>query len=73
MSILDLIEEELEYKENRIFYHRNGEIIDLGDSVFKISLYSNPEKQIITTSIIRAFEILKYEVIQGKIEDKGDI
>ncbi|GAG83914.1 unnamed protein product [marine sediment metagenome] len=62
MSLLDLIEEELKYKDTRIFYHKNGEIIELGDSVFKIKLYSNPEKLMFTTSIERAFRILTYEV-----------
>ena len=66
MSLLDLIEEELKYKDTRIFYHKNGEIIELGDSVFKIKLYSNPEKLMFTTSIDRAFRILKYEVSPTK-------
>ena len=66
MSILDLIEEELKYKDTRIFYHKNGEIMELGDSVFKIRLYSNPEKLMFTTSIDRAFRILKDEVSQTK-------
>ena len=73
MSLLDLIEEELKYKDTRIFFHKNGEIIEYGDSVFKIRLYSNPEKLIITTSIERAFKILNCEKIQRKIGDKGDI
>jgi len=66
MSLLDLIEEELKYKDTRIFYHKNGEIIELGDSVFKIKLYSNPEKLMFTTSIDRAFGLLKDEVSQTK-------
>lgn len=42
-----------------ILLHKNGEIISINKSVYQVRIYREPNRKIFTTSIERAYLILK--------------
>ncbi|MCE7742649.1 MAG: hypothetical protein GOP50_09335 [Candidatus Heimdallarchaeota archaeon] len=42
-----------------VLIHKNGEIISINKSIFQVKLFKEPNRKIFTTSIERAYTILK--------------
>ena len=42
-----------------VLYHKNGEIISINKSIYQVKIYKEPNRKIFTTSIERAYQILK--------------
>ncbi len=42
-----------------VLLHKNGEIISINKSVYQVRIYREPNRKIFTTSIERAYTILK--------------
>ncbi len=42
-----------------VLLHKNGEIISINKSIFQVRIYKEPNRKIFTTSIERAYQILK--------------
>jgi len=42
-----------------VLLHKNGEIISINKSVYQVRIYKEPNRKIFTTSIERAYQILK--------------
>lgn len=42
-----------------VLIHKNGEIISIKNSIFRVKLFKEPGRKIFTTSIERAYDILR--------------
>ena len=42
-----------------ILIHKNGEIIFISNSIFQVKIFKEPNRKIFTTSLDRAYDILK--------------
>ncbi|OLS32396.1 MAG: hypothetical protein HeimAB125_09380 [Candidatus Heimdallarchaeota archaeon AB_125] len=42
-----------------VLLHKNGEIISINKSIYQVRIYKEPNRKIFTTSIERAYQILK--------------
>jgi hypothetical protein len=42
-----------------VLLHKNGEIISINKSIYQVRIYKEPNRKIFTTSIERAYQILR--------------
>ncbi len=42
-----------------VLIHKNGEIISINNSIYQVRLFKEPNRKIYTTSIERAYNVLK--------------
>ena len=67
MMSTQIVPEKEDIKKEIVLRHKNGEIIKIGEEIFQVILYSQPERQIYSSSVENAFRILMEESVLEKL------